>query len=370
MKITHITTVHNAFDNRIYYKECQWLAKKGLDVTLVAPGENEEFKGAVKVLPLGKKHKGLLGRLRMVMKAYRTAVTTEADIYHIHDPELLILKPLFLLKRKCLVYDAHEAFHEQLLLKPSIPKAFRGASRLLAKLYERILIGKGPVVFAETDYKNNYPYVDKFKFALNLPDVDTLTKLTKTDKGSSRIDIGYVGSITYARGCLTVLEELVEIKKANSELQLGYICIGPFNSPDIQGKLEALGAQLDYFYAPGYMKFEDASNVIKDCHVGCAVLDRTPNYISSYPTKIFEYMALGIPFLVSDFPINRQIVEEEECGLLVEPESRESINKALLSLIQDNELRGKLGNNGKNNIHKYSWEEQVNNIIAGYRDWV
>ena len=367
LSVVHISTVHPVFDNRIFYKECSSLAENGWQVTLVATAKEDFVKNGVKVRGL-REQTGLIGRFKKIWQAYKIARNSDANIIHLHDPELLLIKPLLRLSGKLVVYDAHEHFSQQILIKNWLPAIIRKPLSFTMAIYERVFIGRGPVIFAEDDYIHAYPYVNKYKVALNLPDLQKITNIDES-KYTDFTAVGYLGGVTEARGCLKVLEALVELKKQSKE-PIGYVCIGRFESQSLQDKMEQLGAQLDFYFAPGFMPFEDGIKYIARCHIGMALLDRTPNYIASYPTKIFEYMALGIPFIVSDFPINRKVVEDNGCGLLVKPESSEELNDALKSLILSNDLRLELGNNGAANSFRYDWRAQRDHIVDGYTDWM
>ena len=49
MKIVHISTVHGAFDDRIFYKECVSLANSGYDTHLIVPHTKNETISGVKI---------------------------------------------------------------------------------------------------------------------------------------------------------------------------------------------------------------------------------------------------------------------------------------------------------------------------------
>ena len=89
MKVCHMTRVHPSTDTRIFYKECIALAKDGYDVTLVAYGNSRE-ENDVKVVGIGNLPKSRLKRIFLFSKKiYKAALNVDADVYHLHDPELL-----------------------------------------------------------------------------------------------------------------------------------------------------------------------------------------------------------------------------------------------------------------------------------------
>ncbi len=366
LSVVHISTVHPVFDNRIFYKECSSLAENGWQVTLVATSKEDFVKNGVKVRGL-REQTGLIGRFKKIWQAYKIARSCDANIIHLHDPELLLIKPLLRLSGKLVVYDAHEHFSQQILIKNWLPAIIRKPLSFAMAMYERMFIGRGPVVFAEDDYIHAYPYVNKYKVALNLPDLQKITNIDES-KYKDFTAVGYLGGVTEARGCLKVLEALVEIKKQSKE-PIGYVCIGRFESKPLQDKMEQLGAKLDFYFAPGFMPFEDGIKYIARCHIGMALLDRTPNYVASYPTKIFEYMALGIPFIVSDFPINEAIVNENNCGIAVDPDDKDALMESLNLLLNSDDVRQRFGESGKLNSGKYEWNKQLEHIIDGYHQW-
>ena len=80
------------------------------------------------------------------------------------------------------------------------------------------------------------------------------------------------------------------------------------------------------------------------------------NYIDSLPVKMFEYMAVGLPVIAFNFPLWKSIVEENNCGLCVNPMNPEEIAKAINELLSDNELAQKMGANRRQLVlDKYNW---------------
>ena len=89
IKVCHVTSVHPPEDGRIFRKECVSLRKQGYDVTVVQQGESYEKEG-ISILGFGEIEARRIKRMFLTAKiAYKTALSVNADIYHVHDPELL-----------------------------------------------------------------------------------------------------------------------------------------------------------------------------------------------------------------------------------------------------------------------------------------
>lgn len=89
--ITHLTTVHQPFDTRIFQKECRSLVQMGDRISLVARHTKPETMDDVKIIPLHRYTNRLVRMLFGPLNAFRLARQTDADIYHFHDSELLFV---------------------------------------------------------------------------------------------------------------------------------------------------------------------------------------------------------------------------------------------------------------------------------------
>jgi glycosyltransferase involved in cell wall biosynthesis len=102
--------------------------------------------------------------------------------------------------------------------------------------------------------------------------------------------------------------------------------------------------------------------------VGIVLNHPTPNYLDAYSTKMFEYMARGLPVVCSNFPLWTEIVAGADCGLTVDPRSAHAIADAIRSLNEDPELARRLGENGRRAIaERYNWEAELTKLEDLYR---
>ena len=89
MKVCHLSTVHKAFDTRIFYKECHSIVEAGYDVYLIIQHDKKQIIDGIKVIPI-KPAKTRIKRIFITtLQLLVKALKVKAKIYHFHDPELI-----------------------------------------------------------------------------------------------------------------------------------------------------------------------------------------------------------------------------------------------------------------------------------------
>ena len=89
MKIAHLTTGHHPFDTRVFQKQCRSLAANGYLVNLVVPHDKDIFIDGVHIFAI-KKVKSRFDRIVISpWRAFRVAISINAEVYHLHDPDLI-----------------------------------------------------------------------------------------------------------------------------------------------------------------------------------------------------------------------------------------------------------------------------------------
>ena len=105
--------------------------------------------------------------------------------------------------------------------------------------------------------------------------------------------------------------------------------------------------------------------------MGVIVFLPGPNHLDAYPNKLFEYMAAGIPVVASHFPLWREIIEGEKCGLVVDPHSPQEIGAAIQWLLDNPEEAEAMGRRGATAIaEKYNWETQGTKLVELYKSLI
>ncbi|MCX5590189.1 glycosyltransferase family 4 protein [Alcaligenes endophyticus] len=362
-RIAHLTSAHPRYDTRIFLKECTSLAQCGYKVSLVvADGEGDEEKGLIAIYDVGASS-GRLDRMRNApTRVLNKAIELNADVYHLHDPELLPIALKLKKLGKKVIFDAHEDVPKQILGKPYLNKLTKWLVSNTFAAYERFICTRLDAVLAAT------PFIrDKFN-AMGVRSVDINNFPLLGELASGEIDwsqkkpqVAYVGGITQIRGILQVVQAM-ELVKTDARLQLA----GQFDEKAIElaAQAEPGWHQLD---ALGFVGRVQVRNLLQHCVAGLVTFLSSPNHIDAQPNKMFEYMSAGVPVIASNFPLWKEIIEGNQCGLCVDPLDPHAIADAIDYLVTHPSEAEKMGRNGQKAVHeRYNWSVEERKLLDFY----
>src|SRR6202521_39764 len=359
-KIVHLTSVHTAFDVRVFHKECKSLARSGKHVVLIVPHDRDEVVDSVEVKGIRISGGRLVRMTRTAWSLYREALRQNGDVYHFHDPELIPLGLLLAARGKTVVYDLHEDAPADILHKDYIPRPLRQPLTWSVRKLENAACRRFSGLIAAT------PTIAKRFHSIN-PNTVVVHNFPMLDEIASTVDlpwnerppaIAYIGSISERRGIREILQALPLLPSANpTQMMLA----GPFSPEELRTELMRLPgwARVKYFRV---LDRPSVANLLSRVRLGLLVLRPEPNFCNAMPIKLFEYMAAGIPVIASDFPLWRQIIGEAGCGLLVDPRDPQAIARAmeyLLSHDAEAEAMGRRGREGARELYNWNSEERV-----------
>ncbi len=328
---------------------------------MVADSGGDAFDDGVRIVDVGCL-KGRVNRmLRTTRRVLEAARALDADIYQLHDPELI---PAGLqLKRlgKTVVFDSHEDVPSQLLGKPYLPPLARHLLSHSVSAYERYACGRFDGIIAATPFIrdkflrihphtvdiNNYPLEGEFERA-----APWQGKLEQAC---------YVGGISAMRG----IRELVEacaLLQSPARLQLA----GSFSEPALAQQVRQLPGwgRVD---ALGHLDRGGVGAVMARSMAGLVTLHPVLNYLDALPVKMFEYMAAGIPVIASHFPLWRHIVEGNQCGVCVDPFNPKAIAAAIDFIVLNPARAQRMGENGRKAVARdYNWLAESVKLIRFY----
>ncbi|ALK96696.1 glycosyl transferase [Massilia sp. WF1] len=361
-RIVHLTSAHPRNDTRIFIKQCRSLAAHGYDVTLVvADDKGDEVREGVTIADVGR----LPGRFRRIFTTTRRvadkAAALDADLYHLHDPELI---PAGLrLKRmgKKVIFDSHEDVPRQLLSKPYLgPVSGRVLSNAFA-MFERYACARFDGIIAATPFIRN-----KFlKINRNTVDVNNFPMAGELDSAApwenKRHEVCYVGGIGAVRGIREVVRA-GEFLQSDARLNL----VGTFSEAAVEAEVKA-GPGWARVNACGFLDRQGVRDVLQRSLAGVVTFLPLPNHLDSLPTKMFEYMSSGIPVIASDFPLWREIIEGNRCGMCVDPLDPRALAAAIDYLVAHPDIAKSMGENGRKAVlEKYNWTVQAKRLTDFY----
>lgn len=361
IRVAHLTSVHPPDDVRVFFKECRSLAAAGYDVHLVAPGARASVVDGVELHGVERTQGGRIRRMTStVFGVYRVARSLQARVYHLHDPELLPIGILLRLAGKVVVYDAHEHLPQQVLSKPWIPAAARRPLAALVELGERLgTRAVSAVVAAEPHVGDRLGRSARRAITVrNYPAEGELAPRAWDEKAR---EVCYVGSITEIRGAREMVRA---IARTDATLMLG----GDFTPPALREELagEPGWSQVT---APGRIGRRELAEIVSRARAGLVVLKPVPKYLEATPTKMFEYMAAGIPVIASDFPAWREIVDSHACGVCVDPEDPAAIADSIQRIVDDPAAAQRMGENGRLAVERlYGWGPERDRLLALYEE--
>jgi len=340
-RIVHLTTVHNPYDTRILRRECSMLARqRALDVYLLnSRGVRDEVNG-VHIEPFDTAGSRWRRMTVSMWRALRAAQAMNADLYHLHDPELLPVGLALKLSGRKVVYDCHENFLEKVKARSWIPRPLRGLyAGLYGFLVRRILPRLDGLVAATAGIAAQLP-AKRAVVLRNLPDLEAIRAGIS---GSVRQPglVLYTGGLTPNRGIEQVIPGLVGHCHADWKL----VIVGNVNAGVRQRLLASLEDERIEFR--GLVAFGDVVRLMGEAAVGVVCNQARFDYQNALPNKLFEYMAAGLPVVCSDFPQWRELVETYQCGVLCDPGDPKSIGGAVEAVLSDPERARLMGRRGQ-----------------------
>jgi glycosyltransferase involved in cell wall biosynthesis len=328
---------------------------------VVADGLGPESIEGVDIFDVGV----LSGRINRILhttrRLLRAAAELKADLYHLHDPELI---PAGLrLKRlgKRVIFDSHEDVPLQLLSKPYLNPFLLSHLSGGYALFEKYACSRLDGVVAAT------PFIrDKFR-PINSRTVDVCNYplpdefMPCEDWRSKRNEVCYVGGVSTVRGAKELVTAMTHVK-TGVRLNLA----GSFSEASFRAELQksAGWSKVNEF---GLLDRDGVSDIYSRSRAGLVTLHPISNYLDALPIKMFEYMSAGIPVIASDFPLWREIIVRNYCGLLVDPHKPEQIAAAIDELVLNPEKARLMGRNGRKAVlEKYNWRVEEQKLLAFY----
>lgn len=112
----------------------------------------------------------------------------------------------------------------------------------------------------------------------------------------------------------------------------------------------------------------EMSEVLSSADVCLAILKPLDEYKTTYPNKVFDYMAAGKPVLLAIDGVIREVVEKAACGIFTQPGDPQSMAQAVFTLFQKSEELPTIGELGRDyliaNFDREKIASELNELLV------
>ena len=361
VKVCILTTVHQVFDVRIFYKQAKTLVQAGYEVTLIAQHDKDEIVDGVRIVALTKLKNRFTRIFILTWQAFYLALNQRADIYHFHDPELILIGIILRFFKKRVIYDVHENLPKQIMDKSWLDNnQIRKFAAFIMNIIEQIgVLLFSKIIGATPDISKRFPK-NKTVILRNFPILKLIDDAVPIDYMKNKPIIIYVGGLMRIRG----IKEMIQAMKYMDN-RTEFWLLGRWDNERFKKECENLDEWIYVKYF-GFISLEKVYRYMKIADIGISIIHPAENNLKALPNKCFEYMTCSLPMVISNFPYWKE--NFRDCALFADPYDSKDIAKKILFLLSDINVMNKMGKNGRKLVvEKFSWEKESKKLLEVYK---
>lgn len=367
-----LNVLHGPFDKRMFHKVGRSLVQGGHEVVSICPAG--EFDGAERdgiqfryIAPSPT----LVHRLRAVVTLAWRGRRERADLYIAPEPESWVAALLIKFTGGGRVlFDMHEHVPTEFAkFFPGFTRGFvvwvtRRVMRGMARATDHIVVTRESFDFEWDGLKTPRTVVINTNHlqprCVEVP--EAIRKAIGT--GPVVLHQGTFGNI---RGSWQLLNAMKIVRKKITDVRC--VVLGHYAYGDVEKYKRAIERTglTDHFRLIETVPYEEVPAWIAACDVGLILFQPgLVNHTLAMPHKLFDYMREAKPVIAPDFAIEvARIVDDAECGVLVEVTEPKAIAKAIVRLLSEPALAQRLGENGRRAVEeRYNWAREETKLLA------
>ena len=255
-----------------------------------------------------------------------------------------------------MIYDVHEDLPADIYSKSWIPSLLHPLVARAVEFVERATAPRFDAIVAATPtiaerFRSYGAVVSVVRNSVRINEFIEPTSTTRR-----RRQAVYVGHVSFNRG----LREMVEICAAAN---LPLVLAGSIGEAESDW-LKRSSASVAY---RGKLDRSEIATLLNESLIGLCLFLPEPNHLYAMPTKIFEYMAAGLPVITSDLPSSKEIVEAAGCGFSISLNDKKELVNAVATLAADPQRATQLGFAGRAAVARnYNWEDDAAELESLY----
>lgn len=180
-----------------------------------------------------------------------------------------------------------------------------------------------------------------------------------------KVVISYIGGFQEYRGIDTLLKSMVAVQKQNPAAKL--LLVGAHGETLKSTRSRILELNLEgSCMITGWVQSDEVVLYTAVSDIGVIPYSRTPATELTLPNKLFNYMVLGKPVVISKLKELSRYFEDGTCGLKVEPDNPQDLAEAILTIANDSDLRRRMGKKALSIAKKHNFE----NLESGFLQFI
>jgi glycosyltransferase involved in cell wall biosynthesis len=174
----------------------------------------------------------------------------------------------------------------------------------------------------------------------------------------------YVGSLTERRGILVMLEALRLLRKS---FDVRLMIAGGFYDDNLEQKCHAFDREHDLQVEwLGWVDHRELAGVVSQASLGLSLLQPTERYLKGLPTKIFEYLIMGLPVLSARGPLLDRLIALSAAGLSIDSTSPATVAAGMRELLSRDDL-ATMASKGQHIARKlFTWDARQGKLPELY----
>ncbi|MGH2467322.1 MAG: glycosyltransferase family 4 protein [Candidatus Limnocylindrales bacterium] len=272
------------------------------------------------------------------------------DLLHFHEPLVPFLSPILLRRSDCVNVAT---FHAYAGWSPAYQLMGRSLRGSVERLHGRIAVSAAAAHFISRYFPGDYKVIPN---GVDLPRYQDAQPIERWQDGT--LNILFVGRFESRKGLLILLKAYRTVRRSGRACRLLVIGAGP-QEREIRRYVATRGLR-GVELLGGVMDEEKARYfATADVFVSPATGQE------SFGLVLLEAMAAGTAIVCSDIHGYKGVVRRDEQALLVPPRDASALAKAIARLLDDPDLRARLGASGRARSLQFGWP----NITAKVDDY-
>lgn len=364
IRVLHVSTAHQPQDPRVVFKQCQTLSDQ-YEVFCAIPRADPVIAPTIHFIRLPYFRRVIWRALITCPYVLLRGLLLRPAIVHVYVPEFIPFAFLLRLSGVVVIYEVQENLFKKMHLK-QVNRGFllERAFQTFDSMARRYCY----LIFTEHGYLDTYtgltkPYVVIYNYPL-LSLIEPFRQPYQPNPVNPTFF--YIGWISFERAFDTLIDGFARLKQRYPNFVAHFFGRRTFNNTALN-RLPAFDSIRSNVHFHGYTDQRQAFPYAAHATAGLALLKPVGDYPDSYTTKLFEYMALGIPVITSNFPLYQDVVERHQCGFCLSPYDSAQLASVMTFLIEHPEEARQMGERGRAAVEtEYNWSSEAKKLVKFY----